>query len=249
MTRPIGVMEQSLYEKIIRECADNHLKILHLHNFGEPLIDKKFPERIALAKKLGIRKVKFFTNASLLDDKKAEALLDAGADEIKISIDGDSKETFEAIRIGLDYDKVASNIGGLIQLRKKRGMKKPIIKVNFVVREDNRHEMKSFTDKWGSIVDKISFDEEHNWAGKGRTGKVREVLHACLRIWNTFTVLWDGRVSLCCLDYNGKEILGDLNKQTIAEIWSGARLTQIRSSHIHRDFAEIPICHSCSKIR
>ena len=249
MTRPIGIMDQNLYEKIVRECADNRVKTLHLHNFGEPLIDKRLPERIAFAKKLGIRKVKFFTNASLLNKEKAEALLDAGADEIKISVDGGSKETFEAIRVSLNYDTVAANIAGLVECRNKRGLRKPVVKLNFVVREDNKHEMKSFAEKWRRIADSISFDEEHNWSVQGMFDKEKEVLHACLRIWNTFTVLWDGRVALCCLDYDGKEILGDLHDQSIKEIWTNNRLSQIRKYHITRNFSGIPLCKTCSKIR
>lgn len=248
MTRPIGIMNQDLYEKILHECTDNHLKVLHLHNFGEPLIDTKFPERVALAKKLGIRKVKFFTNASLLNNEKAEALIDAGADEIKISLDGDSRETYETIRIGLSYDTVAANIAGLIELRNRKGLKKPVVKLNFVVRDDNRAESKSFEAKWAKITDSISFDEEHNWS-KGASQSENGVFHACLRIWNTFTILWDGRAALCCLDFDGRVILGDMNKQTISEVWHSKKLAEIRNHHIHRDFSPIPLCSACSKIR
>lgn len=249
MTRPIGIMAQNLYEKIVKECADNRVRTLHLHNFGEPLMDKHFIERIAFAKKIGIPKVKFFTNASLLNSEKAEAILDAGADEIKISVDGDSKETFEAIRIGLNYDEVSSNIIKLIELRNKRGLKKPVVKLNFVVRDDNRHEKQQFTARWRKIVDSVSYDEQHNWSNQGASGKEREVFHACLRIWNTFTILWDGRVALCCLDYDGKEILGNVNNQNIIGIWKGGRLAKIREQHIFRDFTDLSLCRSCSKIR
>ncbi len=33
-------------------------------------------------------------------------------------------------------------------------------------------------------------------------------------------MLWDGRVSLCCADFDGRTILGDLNTSTIKDIWN-----------------------------
>ena len=45
----------------------------------------------------------------------------------------------------------------------------------------------------------------------------------CYRQWLTFTVLWDGRVSLCCADFDGREILGDLRTSTIEDVWNNDR--------------------------
>lgn len=249
MTRPVGVMEQALYEKIVRECVESNVRVLHLHNFGEPLVDKHFVERVAFAKGLGIRKVKFFTNASLLSDEKIDALLDARPDEIKASIDSNSREKFEAIRVGLRYSEVTDNIRRLVAARNRRGLTRPVVKLNFVLREDNRHEKGPFIREWKGIVDRICFDDEHNWSRGGAESGGREVLHACLRIWNTFTVLWDGRVALCCLDYDGEEILGDLISQTIRDVWRSPRLSRIRQMHSRRDFSSIALCRACSKIR
>ena len=249
MRRPIGTMKQDLFERIVHECAENRVRVLHLHNFGEPLIDKDFPARVAFAKQLGIRKVKFFTNASLLNDEKIEALLDAGADEIKVSVDSNSKEKFEAIRVGLKYDEVTGNIRRLIDARDKRGLKHPIVKLNFVLQGDNRHERELFLRQWEDVVDRIYFDDAHNWSGDSNELGDNEVLHSCLRIWNTFTVLWDGRVALCCLDYDGEEILGDINTKSIKEVWCSQRLKDIRRMHSQRDFSSLPLCRNCSKIR
>jgi len=137
----------------------------------------------------------------------------------------------------------------LIEMRNKCNSKKPVVKLNFVVRKDNRHEKQSFMTRWRQIVDSVSFDEEHNWSGQDSLIETKEIFHACLRIWNSFTILWDGRAALCCLDYDGREILGNLNSQTIFEIWHGSRIRDIRNLHIKRNFSRIPLCRSCTKIR
>jgi hypothetical protein len=46
------------------------------------------------------------------------------------------------------------------------------------------------------------------------------VNYPCYRPWLTFTVLWDGRVSLCCADFDGRHILGDLNTSSIKDVWN-----------------------------
>ena len=59
-----------------------------------------------------------------------------------------------------------------------------------------------------SIADKIHVTDLHNWAGTLNTES--DVNYPCYRPWLTFTVLWDGRVSLCCADFDGRTVLGDL---------------------------------------
>ena len=62
-------------------------------------------------------------------------------------------------------------------------------------------------------------------------------------MWLTFTVLWDGRVSLCCADFDGRHILGDLRTQTIAEVWNSPAYRAARRLHLESGGPEI--CQSC----
>ena len=62
-------------------------------------------------------------------------------------------------------------------------------------------------------------------------------------MWLTFTVLWDGRVSLCCADYDGRNVLGDLRTSTIADIWNSQAYRAVRRQHLESGGPEI--CRSC----
>ena len=67
LTRKRGFMAFGLFEKIIKEVAVARRKpVVHLHGFGEPLLDESLPERIVLAKACGIKHTYLVTNASLL---------------------------------------------------------------------------------------------------------------------------------------------------------------------------------------
>jgi radical SAM protein with 4Fe4S-binding SPASM domain len=65
----------------------------------------------------------------------------------------------------------------------------------------------------------------------------------CYRLWLTFTVLWDGRVSMCCADFDGRHVFGDLNSQTIAEVWNSPLYMAARRQHLESGGPEI--CRSC----
>ena len=64
-SRPKGIMDFEMYKRLIDEISEHkdHVKRLHMHNFGEPLLDKKLPERIKYAKSKGIQHVYFVSNA------------------------------------------------------------------------------------------------------------------------------------------------------------------------------------------
>ncbi len=81
-SRPLGLMKFSLFEKLIKEISgfSDSVNRVHLHNYGEPLMDKELPKRIKLAKEFGIKHVFFVTNASLLTQELSREIIVAGLD-------------------------------------------------------------------------------------------------------------------------------------------------------------------------
>ncbi|MCA1650020.1 MAG: SPASM domain-containing protein [Acidobacteria bacterium] len=65
----------------------------------------------------------------------------------------------------------------------------------------------------------------------------------CYRPWLTFTVLWDGRVSLCCADFDGRHVLGDLNTSTIQDVWNAEPYLEARRLHLKSGGPDI--CRAC----
>lgn len=249
MTRAEGVMDMGLYKKIVDECGLHKLKAIHLHNFGEPLMDKFLFERIKYAGEKGIA-TKLFSNFSLLDEDKAKKLVASGLGMIKVSIDGNSKETFETIRRGIKFDRVVRNIETLIDVRRKSASKTPRIGLVFVETEKNRFEREAFVKRWKGRVDSIHISSYHNWGGSLDSSRAMETRGLpCLRIWRTFTVLWNGDAALCCMDYDGKVILGNVKKDTISAIFNGEKLRKIREYHLRGEFNRIPICLRCEARR
>jgi len=240
MTRPQGIMDVALYRKIVDECAALGIGHLRMHNYGEAFVDKRLPEKIAYAKSKGIREVGVITNASLLGPDVAKAVIEAGLDAINVSLDAAGKETFEATRLGLQYDRVIANVGGLLRIRRELGRARPKLILSFV-RQDNSAEERAFIEHWSKVADKIHVTELHNWAGT--LARRADVNFPCYRQWLTFTVLWDGRVSLCCADLDGRVVLGDLGRESIADIWNSEAYRRVRREQLESGGPEI--CRAC----
>ena len=240
MHRRQGIMSLELFKKIVDECAELGITHVRMHNYGEAFVDRKLVEKVRYAKQKGIREVGMISNGSLITEPIARGMIEAGLDAINISVDASGKEVFEATRIGLKYDKVIANIERLLRLRSESGKRRPKLILSFV-RQNNSVDEQAFIEHWRSIADKIHVTDLHNWAGTLNTES--DVNYPCYRPWLTFTVLWDGRVSLCCADFDGKTILGNLNTQTIAEIWNAEPYRNVRREHLESGGPDI--CRAC----
>jgi MoaA/NifB/PqqE/SkfB family radical SAM enzyme len=240
MHRRQGIMSVELFRKIVDECVELGITHVRMHNYGEAFIDKRLVEKVRYAKQGGIKEVGMISNGSLITDQIARGMIDAGLDAINISVDASGKEVFESTRIGLKYDKVIGNIERLVRLRTESGKRRPKLILSFV-RQNNSADEQAFIEHWRAIADKIHVTDLHNWAGT--LNKESDVNYPCYRPWLTFTVLWDGRVSLCCADFDGKTILGDLNTHSIAEIWNAERYRDVRRQHLESGGPDI--CRAC----
>jgi radical SAM protein with 4Fe4S-binding SPASM domain len=240
MHRRQGIMSVELFRKIVDECAELGITHVRMHNYGEAFIDRKLVEKVKYAKEKGISGVGLISNGSLISEPVARGMIEAGLDAINISVDASGKEVFEATRIGLKYDKVIANIERLVRLRAESGKRRPKLILSFV-RQNNSADEQAFIEHWRTIADKIHVTDLHNWAGTLNTES--DVNYPCYRPWLTFTVLWDGRVSLCCADFDGKTILGNLNTQTIAEIWNAETYRNVRREHLESGGPDV--CRAC----
>ena len=247
MKREQGTMDMGLFCDIINQAKDMKIKRVHLHNYGEPLLDERLAEKISYAKSRGMN-VKIFTNASLLKKEKARKILDAGIDEIKISMDGVTKGTFERIRKNLKFEDVIEGIENVIKIKGDR--QKPFISLVLVSFDENKKEISFLKKKWNKRVNSVIVTRYHNWAGE-KQGKERllEKIQKnipCSRLWKTITVLWNGKVALCCLDYDGQIILGDTSKEPLEKIWHSNNYNKVRMLHQNGLQNKIPLCNVCT---
>lgn len=116
------------------------LKSIILTGLGEPLMNQSYIDFLEFAKRRGLRVI-FFDNFTLLTEKKAKRMIDMGVDEIVLSLDGATKETYEGIRVGANFDKVVRHAKSLVDLKNRSGKRKPEVYINSVGCNENYWEM------------------------------------------------------------------------------------------------------------
>jgi radical SAM protein with 4Fe4S-binding SPASM domain len=201
---------------------------------------------IKYAKDKGVLETLINTNGVALTPELSQKLIDAGLDYIIFSVDAFTKETYEKIRIGADFTKVMANINEFIKLRTG---KKPIIRMQMVKMDINKHEIEDFIKFWSPMVDTVSM-QDYTWRGEGESKLTStdtyEGRQACPQLWQRMILTWDGKAIMCCRDWESENILGDLQNNTIREIWHNKNIKDIRHLHIWMRLDEIPICKKCT---
>ncbi len=148
-----------------------------LSGYGETLLYKALPEvidRIAGNSRAGIE---FITNGLLLSPAWNERILTRNVEEISISMDAATAESYRNVR-GADFEKVTSNIKRLVDTRNERGQKHPRILMNMALNLATVHEAKEFVELGRRLgVDGVEFkhlhdNPLHNWVERKPSGFV-----------------------------------------------------------------------------
>jgi radical SAM protein with 4Fe4S-binding SPASM domain len=255
MERKTGLMDFGLYLRLIRECAAHpEVEQVHLHGFGEPLLDKTLPQKVALAKELGIRHTYFVTTGSLLTETMARELILAGLDDIKFSFYGMSKPSYEAIHRRLDFTKTVRNIETFFRVRDELKAANPAVRFQFSPGLAPAEEFDQFLAHWRPYMDRDRRDRFvttglHNWAGGKDYAELRlaESERHCKWPFTDIQILWNGAVVPCVYDYDGSQILGDVNESSIEEIWRSERYEAFRQIWRDRRSFSIAICSKCDE--
>lgn len=231
-----GTMTDELYEKILTEARQlPNLKLFIPMLTGEPFCDKNFVERLKLTRnKLPLTEIEVYTNGSLLTTEIIDEIKDIVGLHISVSLNGFKPETRKKL-MGLDdYYYVIR----MLKYMESVGMKYRITMVYYP--EISVYELSDFVNAGGMAI------QYQSWAGEQYPYERRRWC-SCGRAMNCMTVLYTGEVNLCCFDPFGKVIFGDLNHQTIEEIWKSEKHREYQNVHKQGRGAEMPVCCHCTE--
>lgn len=226
-------MDFDLYKKIVDETT-SHAWIIHPNGCGEPLLYPHIVEAIEYASERG-KKTWFFTNATLLDRKMTKALLEANLTRILFSVDGCDKQSYEPFRVGASWDAVVENIAYFVETTRSGGYE-TMPRMRICLTPENESIEKEIVGFWHNLgiehvrtVNEIvipppsEFLYPSKWSSRG-------MKFSCRKINRHLTVNVTGKVVLCCVDYLGAYVLGDLNKQSPLEAFNSPEAKRIRKA-------------------
>jgi len=237
-------MDFKLFKKIINECKEYNIGGICPSMYGEPLIQKDYFKYLRyIRKNLPKTKISLITNSTLLTKEISKQLIDENlVDNVNFSIDGFTKKTFEKLK-KIDYKMVLKNINFFFKYKKLKSSKINT-GVSFVLCEDNVQEWFDFKKFWKKKADYIHLSIDDGRFTNKHLVKFKNIA-PCKPIFQDIAILSDGKVIVCCMDGVGKYPVGDLNNQSIKDVWNSKLFNNFREMHLHYKKRKHPLCKNC----
>lgn len=232
-----GYIDFALFKKIIDEAGSYEDRIIVLHRRGESLLHENFVEMCAYVKgKFG--EIQIATNGTCLTDEKSLAIINSLT---FISFSIDVAEVYNKTRYPAKYETVEEKIMRFLHLNKNR-VKTQVSMVQ--TNETNPESIDEFIKTWQNKVDRVRIYQEHSKNGKfGSLTVKRAERKPCVMPGYEILIYCDGMVGRCNHDWNG-DPMGDVNKNSLLEIWHNSKYTELRNQHKTLIFTD-KVCQSC----
>lgn len=258
--RPQQIMKMEVFEKIVNQAKEfeKPFNVLRLYKEGEPLVNPIFSQMIEIAKKSKcFNRIDTTTNGLLLNKELNRKIISAGIDQINISVNGVNEEQmYKHTGRRVDFDEYVSNIQDLCE--NKGDCTIYIKSIKDVLTEEEQNQ---FLEIFGNLGDRVflerlspawpSFDVSRSgymYEDIGNYGQAVEYREVCPYIFYIMVVNSDGSVSTCVGDWKHRQIVGNVNEQSIKHIWLGAEQRRYQLGHLakNKDFFEM--CKECKVI-
>lgn len=259
-----SVMSYEIYRRVIDSLKEfpNKIKTLRLYKEGEPLLNKRLPDMISYARKKDVvGKIDFTTNGYLLEHDLALAIMDAGVDRINISVEALDAEKYQEISgVKIDYKKFLENLKFLYQHKNGCHI---FIKISDLGLGE--HSENEFFDTFSEMCDEMAIEhissvwpnfEVNDTLKKsekidifGESTEQREERQVCPYLFYSMCVNSDGTISACLMDWNHQLIIGDVREQTLADVWKGNALREMREKHLLLQKGEYQVCGNCGQLK
>lgn len=222
------------------DMSENHYflhvipKVLVLHGYGDPLLDKDMPARVNLLTQMKIPSY-FSCNPANIDIKKTEEMFYNGLGYVKYSIESTDDEKHKEVRGQASnftdaYDKICR----VLDIKSKNNYKTTIVitmlNLNKTWQEEEYNKLKKAFEGKDVYIYLKSQDQQWYQEAKHKTNSIHWT-EFCQFPWSSMTIKSNGESVECVEDFNNEIILGDAKSQTLFDIWNGEKYKEFRRNH------------------
>ncbi|GHT02408.1 radical SAM protein [Synergistales bacterium] len=263
-------MPFELYENIIRQIKDwdgGKFKVMKLSLYGEPFLNPRFCDMLALASNSYIaERIETTSNVSLLTPYMSRRLITGKLDYLRVSVyspDQDKHEriTGSNIKVGVIHE----NLRVLQAIKREMDSKTPFVAVKMLDAYSDENER--FREMYSDVADEVYIDKPHNWVGSEEKSFTRSLYggdnpnfhtdmqsqdngqYACGQSFYILSVRSNGDIAPCCVDYAGGTNVGNINDTSLKEIWQGEPMRHFWTTQLSNNKHQNPSCRNCEIYR
>lgn len=272
-----GLMTWGTFTRLMTETARYHVYGISLYQLGEPFLWQgkdeagrklTIADMVNAAKRVGgFRAVNLSTNG---DVPNLECVLGSDLDDLIISIDGTTKEVYEANRPGVSrfdtFERLIERVHVFLRKKAARGEAKPFVRLQIINKENTRDQIVEFIRHWIDVpgVDDVfikHLDSMRSWLGnrvvsdeEDSIKKERVENLPCQHLFAIGSMVINGDLNACCHDAftelvekvllsDGKMVNANIHNTSFADWWHGKFMGGLRAEHLAGNF-RMP-CRDC----
>jgi len=261
-----NTMNLDNYSKIIEPLKD-YLFQVFLYDWGEPFLNNSIYDIISYNTRNNIGSM---VSSNLNIPIDAERLIESGLEYLIISGDGVTQDVYSTYRKGGDIEKVFANLNSLIEVKRKKNTRYPIIEWQCLVMKHNERHLRDIKRTvLQKGVDRVRFANvnfystgdstslEQKWlpenrlyrsfaSERSRKRRERGIRKPCFFLWRTGVVNVNGGVTPCCL-YDVPD-WGNALDESFMTVWNNPlyREARLRSQNNQALKKQNIICDTCT---
>lgn len=224
--------------------SENHFflyiisKVIQLHGYGDPLLDKNMSSYIELLSERNIQSY-FSCNPANIDLDASYRMIDSGLSYLKYSVESIDSSVHSQIRN--DKKNIRESIEQIYNIINYRDRKQANTTIVITMLDLNR---KNQTEDFQLLREAFEgYDvyiylksEDCMWVrGEYHLNKSIHWNEVCKHPWMTMTIKSNGEATMCMEDFNNEIILGNASHEKLIDIWNGEKYMEFRRKHIMGD--------------
>ncbi len=224
------------------DMSENHFflhiipKVVVLHGYGDPLLDKEMPKKIKFLTEKGIPSY-FSCNPANIDIEKNLEMFRSGLGFIKYSIESVDDFLHKRIRgKASNFTQSYKKIIHLLKEKKMNGYQTTIVITMLdLKRSDQKREFQKLREAFKEQDVYIYLKSQDQQWYENKNVKTNSIhwQEFCQFPWSSMTIKSNGEAAMCVEDFNNEIILGDATKEPLVDIWNGEKYALFRKNHFN----------------
>lgn len=251
--RPAGYMSPETFEVILRKLKEGGSRTIGLFTVGEPFLHPDIGALLRLVEKYRFKAL-FSTNGQFPEQiPELAPRVSKRAVACRFSIDGANQETYESIRQGASFSKLMESLEQIHILNHRKINSRIEVFIKATLCMKNIHEIPDFFRAFGKycppenfyfgLIQGLSPDLTFFKNEFPFKHLIRRNI-PCGMPFSEMHFTYEGQATLCCRDYSGRLVVGDIRERSIRELWDGDPARKIRKQHLSGKSTGLP-CDDC----